>query len=75
MPDTLQENPRLSDVRLNDSQMECIIAAVLAGGSLGATDGGSLDKTIERYAFLLARLRRVGYLNPPAHEHAPGKRP
>ena len=75
MPDILQENPHLGDVRLNDSQMECIIAAVLAAGSLGATNGGSRDKTMERYAFLLTRLRRVGYLNPPAHEYAPGQRP
>jgi hypothetical protein len=66
--------PSFQNVRLNDNQMECIIAAILAAGSLGAAGGASLDKTIERYCFLLARLRKVGYLNPPAHEYVPGQR-
>ena len=73
MPDVLQDNPRLNETRLNDNQMECIIAAILTAGSLGATT--SLDKLTERYAFLLGRIRKVGYLNPPAHEWVPGKRP
>jgi hypothetical protein len=55
--------PKVSEL-IHETDLECIVAALLTAASLGAS-GGSPDQTITQYAQILDTLRaNGGYLNP-----------
>jgi hypothetical protein len=66
----LPEEKELNESRLNDNQMECIIAAILTLGSL-PHGGTSPERALNCYAEMVKRVRMVGYLNPPGGHWSP----
>jgi hypothetical protein len=58
---------KVGESRLDDTQMECIIAAILTVASAGA-DTFQPESIVERYADILERLRKCAgsYVNSPS---------
>jgi len=58
---------KVGEVRLDDSQMECVIAAILTVGSAGA-DTLLPQSIVKRYSEVLEQLRQTAgtYVNPPS---------